>query len=116
MATIRIPVENGKRIQVIPVGGEEPRQKFLYENNQRTEKPILQDGRPVFSFEAAIALDGQALGTGRVESAVSELPQTGFGGVLQGSGHSVLVIGSVDQFNLRLTAVTERVELSGTPK
>lgn len=116
MATVRIPIDNGKRLQMIPVDGEQPRQKLQYENGQRTDKAVLRDGRPVFSFEAAIALDGQALGTGRVESAMNELPVAGFGDLFQGVGHSELVIGSQDQFNLRVTVATERVERVGAQK
>lgn len=113
---LRIPITDGKRFQVIPVSGGEPRQKVQYENGVRTDKPVLMGGLPVFVFDAALALDGAPLGTGRVESTTSDLPVTGFGEVFQGDGASELLVYPQDNFNLRLTMVTAKVERTRAEK
>lgn len=115
MAGLTLPLSSASSAQIIPTDASGPRRKFEYENGQRTERPVLRGGLHVWAFEAAIAVDGVALGVARVESTTEHLPAIKFGGVLEGAGVGELVIAPRDQFSLRLRLVVDRVEAPSTP-
>lgn len=106
MAGIVLPLEDARRVQVMPTGGT--RGKFKYKDGQATDEPVvLADGRQVFAFDAAVAIDGQTLGSVRVESPVKDLPEVPFGTVLSGVGRGELRVMPKDQYNLRVTVMLE---------
>lgn len=114
MAGLTIPVEDAKRFQVVPTGAA-PRPKFVYRDGEATSEPVLWEGRPVFVFDAAVALDGQPLGAARVESCVEELPELPFGTVLVGEGKGELRVMPRDQYTLRVTMTMVSLKVLGRP-
>ncbi len=113
MAGIVLPLDDARRVQVMPTG--DARGKFKYKDGQATDEPVVfEDGRQVFAFDAAVALDGKSLGAVRVESPVRELPEVPFGTVLMGSGKGELRVMPKDQFNVRVTVVVEGFKDVGT--
>lgn len=107
MAAITFPLE-GSSMKIIPTSSI-PTQRYVYANGARTDQPVLRNGKPVYTFDAAMALEDNVLGTGRVESTTSELPNVSFGGVLEGSGLAELRISPRDAFSLRLTLAVDEV-------
>ena len=114
MAGVTIPVEDGRRIQVVPTGTE-PRGKFVYKDGVQTSEPVLFDGKPVYAFDAAVALDGVSIGAARVETNLEVLPDGPFGMVLVGEGAGELRIMPRDQFNLRITMTVGSLKVQGRP-
>lgn len=115
MTQIAVNLSDDSRIEIIQVQDAEPRARYVYEDGKRTDRQVERNGLPVFWFEAVIAIDGEVLGTGRVQSSTERLPELPFGGVMSGSGHPRLVVGPVDQFNLKVTLQVDRVSLAGAP-
>lgn len=107
MATVTIPLDGG-RVSIMATTTE-PRQKFEYVDNRRTDKAVTLNGLPVYAFEAAIGLDGQGIGPARVESTTAKLPTDCFGTMLYGQGRAELVISPQDNFNLRVKLTVDRV-------
>lgn len=112
MAGVVLPVDDARRVQVVPTG--ETRGKFKYRDGKATDEPVVfEDGKQVFAFDAAVAIDGQSLGAVRVESPVRELPELPFGTVLSGVGRGELRVMPKDQFNVRLTVVLDGIKDAG---
>ena len=106
MAGVVLPLDDARRVQVVPTG--ETRGKFKYRDGKVTDEPVVIDnGKQVFAFDAAVAVDGRSLGAVRVESPIRELPELPFGTVLTGVGTGELRVMPRDQFNVRVTVVLE---------
>lgn len=59
---------------VVLLLGAEPREMFEYVDGARTDKPRLSaDGRPLWRFDAAVEVDGQAVGACAVLTCTPEV-------------------------------------------
>lgn len=93
-------------VRLMPTGQARPR--FEYENGARTDRPVTHDdGRPVYALDAVVELAGQALGSVRVETCTTDLPESvPLGTVWTGQGQGQVRIRPDSQYEV---AVTVRV-------
>lgn len=67
-------VELVTRTTVVLLLGGEPREVFEYADGARTDRPrVSADGRPLWRFDAAVEVDGQAVGACAVLTCTPEV-------------------------------------------
>ena len=102
--TMARSLEMTVRTVVVFLLGAEPREVFEYMDGARTDKPRLSaDGRPLWRFDAAVEVDGQAVGACAVLTRAPEVAvgQT-MGTRLIGERGTVKVMPD-SQFEVRVT-------------
>ena len=113
MAGLMVKLGNAQRVQVVPTG--EPRPKFKYGNGERTDQAVcFDDGRPVFGFTAAVAIDGERLDSVQVESPLETLPEVLFGTLLISEGEARLRVSAKDQYNVRIVVIVDGLKVAGS--
>lgn len=113
VAGLMVKLGDAQRVQVVPTG--EPRPKFKYENGERTDQAVrFDDGRPVFGFTAAVAIDGERLDSVQVESPLETLPEVPFGTLLIGEGEARLRVSAKDQYSVRAVVIVDGLKVAGS--